>query len=185
MIKTRQDLLNFLKENNKLVPVTMVIFIEDMLQSAKEFTKILLSKMDMPEDLHDETKKSILIEALRGHYQSLLVNLAVVLELPEDDLDMEVNPEVGFTEEGISLNQGLPDWVFLFISGYVSFQECENSNKVAGIVSEEKGRIITERIEAIQKRQRELIETLIEKLDNKQKLLKEVFTGLGGGTTIN
>jgi len=185
MIKTRQDLLNFLKENNKLVPVTMVIFIEDMLQSAKEFTRTLLAKMDIPDDLHDETKKSILVEALRGHYQSLLINIAVVLELPENDLDMEVNPEVGLTEGGVSLNQGLPDWIFLFISGYVSFQECENSNKVVGIVSEEKGRIITERIEAIQKRQRELVETLIEKLDNKQKLLKEVFTGLGGGTVIN
>ena len=53
MIKTRQDLLNFLKENNKLVPVTLVIFIEDMLQSAKEFTRTLLAKMDLPDDLHD------------------------------------------------------------------------------------------------------------------------------------
>lgn len=185
MIKTRQDLLNFLKENNKLVPATLIIFIEDMLQSAKEFTRTLLAKMDIPDDLHDETKKSILIEALRGHYQSLLVNLVVVLELPEDDMDMGVNPEVGLTEEGISLNQGLPDWVFLFISGYVKLEECENSDKVAGIVSEEKGKRITERIDAIQKRQKELVETLIEKLDNKQKLLKEVFTGLAGGTTIN
>lgn len=185
MIKTRQDLLNFLKENNKLVPVTLVIFIEDMLQSAREFARTLLAKMDIPDDLHDETKKSILVEALRGHYQSLLINIAVVLELPEDNLDMEVNPEVGLTEEGVSLNQGLPDWIFLFINGYVSFQECENSDRVAGIISEEKGKKITERIATIQKRQKELVETLIEKLDNKQKLLKEVFAGLGGGITIN
>lgn len=171
MIKTEEDFRNYMK--GKTIHYNLLLALKDLSDKMAEAEREIFESnpfMDCSEEEFEVTHNLLLALITKNSF-ILMKTFIKFLDIPEDEIDMEINPVITYDKEKgeTSVTRGRPDWFNILNHWSVCF---DLPNTELKTITEKESLQIVEESKELSK---QYISTDAAKMLNKAELERKIF----------